>query len=140
VVALRGRTASYVLGPVPGVGVMAKGSQGLLNVGTLSRGLLAVSGVICGSSAGEGGVFFARLQGGALGGSGPVWVQLGPPHPPRVGAVPDNPVQNKMTRIALAGRSKIGCWIGRSAALRGVLIEPSPCRQTCVLRAILPKR
>jgi hypothetical protein len=37
----------------------------LLNVGTLSRGLLAVSGVICGSSA----IFcfvFSRLQGGAL--------------------------------------------------------------------------
>jgi hypothetical protein len=67
--------------------------------GTLSRGLLAVSEVICGSSAG-GGVFFARLQGGALGGPGPVWVQLGPPHLPREGAVPDSPVQNKMTRIA----------------------------------------
>jgi hypothetical protein len=86
---------------------MAKRSQGLLlKAGALSRGLLAVSGVICGRSGGGGGVFFsARLQGGALGGPVPVWVQLGPPHPPREGAVPDSPVQNKMTRIALAGTS-----------------------------------
>jgi hypothetical protein len=85
---------------------MAKRSQGLLNAGTLSRGLLAVSGFICGSGsrAGGGRFFFARLQGGALGGPGPAWVQLGPPHPPREGAVPDSPVQNKMTRIALADR------------------------------------
>jgi hypothetical protein len=52
------------------------------------------------------GVFFSRLQ-------GVLWVQLlaqlGPPRPPREGAVPDSPVQNKMTRIALAGRSKISC-------------------------------
>jgi hypothetical protein len=81
---------------------MAKRPQGLLNAGTLSRGRLAVSEVICGSSAGGGRFFFARLQGRALGGPGPVWVQLGPPHPPRAeGAVPDSPVQNKMTRIAL---------------------------------------
>jgi hypothetical protein len=32
-----------VLGPVPGVGVVARRSHGLLNMGTLSRGLLAVS-------------------------------------------------------------------------------------------------
>jgi hypothetical protein len=76
-----GSSGMHVLGPVPGVGVMAKRSQGLLNVGTLSRGLLAVSGVICGSSAGAGAFFFSRLQ-GALGGPGPVWVQLGPPLPP----------------------------------------------------------
>jgi hypothetical protein len=75
--------------------------------GALSRGLLAVSGVNCGSSAGAGAFFSSRLQGGALGGPGPVWVQLGPPLPPREGAVPGSPVQNKMTRIALTGRSKI---------------------------------
>ena len=34
--------------------VMAKRSQGLLDVGALSHGLLAVSEVICGSSAGGG--------------------------------------------------------------------------------------
>jgi hypothetical protein len=83
------------MGPVPGVDVMAKRPQGLLNVGTLSRGLLAVSGVICGSSAGAGAFFSSRLQGGALGGPGPVWVQLGPPLPPREGAVPGSPVQIK---------------------------------------------
>jgi hypothetical protein len=75
--------------PVPGVDIMARRSQGLLNVGTLSRGLLAVSGVICGSS--------APLEAGEnpppLGGPGPVWVQLGPPLPPREGAVPGSPVQ-----------------------------------------------
>jgi hypothetical protein len=74
--------------------------------GSPSRGLLAVSEVICGSSAG-GGAFFSSHQGGALVGPGPVWVQLGPPLPPREDAVPDSPVQNKMTRIALTGRSKI---------------------------------
>jgi hypothetical protein len=82
-----------VLGPVPGVDVMAKRFQGLLNVGTLSCGLLAVSGVICGSgSSAGGGVFFRPPPGGALGGPGPVWVQLGLPRPPREGAVPDSPV------------------------------------------------
>jgi hypothetical protein len=90
---------------------MAKRPQGLLNVGTLSRGLLAVSEVTCGSSAG-GGVIFSPAStgggggGGGFGGPGPVWVQLEPPRPPREGA-PDSPVRNKMTRIALAGGSKI---------------------------------
>jgi hypothetical protein len=52
----RGQMKKNVLGPVPGVDVMAKRSQGLLNVGTLSRGLLAVLGLIWGSRArGRGG-------------------------------------------------------------------------------------
>jgi hypothetical protein len=101
--------SANVLGPVPGVGVMAKRYQGLLNAGdSFPRALGCLRGQR--SSAGvarEGAFFFARLQGGALGGPGPVWVQLGPPQPPREGAVPDSPVQNKMTRIALAG----GRWI-----------------------------
>jgi hypothetical protein len=48
---------------VLGVDVMAKRSQGLLNVGTPSRGLLAVSGAICGSIArgGAGAFFFSAL-------------------------------------------------------------------------------
>jgi hypothetical protein len=77
-------------------------------VGTLSRGLLAVSGVQVGSRAGGGErrFFASRLQGCALGGPGPVWVQLGPPRPPREGAVPDSPVQKHMTRIALTDSSK----------------------------------
>jgi hypothetical protein len=49
-----------VLGPVPGVDVMAKGPQGLLDVVTLSRGLLAVSGVTAEvpGSAGGGAFFY----------------------------------------------------------------------------------
>jgi hypothetical protein len=49
-----------------------------------------------------GGVFLflsPASRGGALGGPGPVWVQLGPPLPPREGAVPDSLVQNKRTLI-----------------------------------------
>jgi hypothetical protein len=76
----------------------AKGPQGLLHVRALSRGLLAVSGVT--AEVAGGGVFFFRLVLGALGGPGPVWVQLRPPLPPREGAVPDRFAQNKMTRIA----------------------------------------
>jgi hypothetical protein len=92
--------------------VMAKRSQGLLDVGALSHGLLAVSEVICGSSAGGGRFPPPPAPRGAVwaapgAGPGPVWVQLRPPRPPREGAVPDSPVQNKMTRIALTGRSKI---------------------------------
>jgi hypothetical protein len=76
------KRAIHVLGPVPGVGVMAKRSQGLLNAGALSCGLLAVSGAICGGASAGGGFF--HLQGGALGGPGPVWAQLGP-RPPHEG-------------------------------------------------------
>jgi hypothetical protein len=56
---------------IPGVGVMAKRSQGLLNAGgsfprARGRGRSRGSSAGCGSRAG-GGVFFSRLQGGALG-------------------------------------------------------------------------
>jgi hypothetical protein len=54
-----------VLGPAPGVDVMAKGPQGLLNVATLSRGLLAVSGVTAGVARGDG-TFFSPASRGAL--------------------------------------------------------------------------
>ena len=48
------------------------------------------------------GVFSSCLQGVLWAAPGLwVWVQLGPPRPPREGAVPDSPVHNKMTRIAL---------------------------------------
>jgi hypothetical protein len=52
------------------VDVMAKRSQGLLNGGTLFRGLLAVSGVAHSSvrvARGGGRFFFSRLQGGRFG-------------------------------------------------------------------------
>jgi hypothetical protein len=69
---------------------------GLFPTGSwLSRGLSA------GVARGGGRFFsFSRHQGGALSGPVPVWVQLGPPHPPHEGAVPDSPVQNKMKHIA----------------------------------------
>ena len=67
---------SYVLGPVPGVDVMAKRSQELLNVRTLSARTL---GCFRAHLREQRGGRFTRLQGDALGGPGPAWVQLGPP-------------------------------------------------------------
>jgi hypothetical protein len=82
--------------------------------GTLSRGILAVSGAICGGVARGGGrFFFSRLQGGGRVGRprACLGATRGPPLPPREGAVPvpGSQVQNKMTRIAraLTGGSKI---------------------------------
>jgi hypothetical protein len=141
----RSQANGYALGPVPGVDVMAKRYQGLLNVGTFSRGLLAVSGVICGSSAGAGGgVLSSRLQGGALGGPGHVWVQLGPTLPPREGAVPGSPVQNKMTRIALTGKFACArmCWLCRPVTLSNQSSRPRSRRgaaSPCTYQTNVPK-
>ena len=65
-----------VLGPVPGVDVVAKRSQELLNVRTLSARTL---GCFRAHLREQRGGRFTRLQGDALGGPGPAWVQLGPP-------------------------------------------------------------
>jgi hypothetical protein len=109
--------------------------------GTLSRGLLAVSEAICGSSAG-GGVFFARLQGGALGGPGPVWVQLGPPHPPRRGRCSVRISDWHMTSLVIslnligamsseygpttgtANHLRVGVELARRVALRAAMYSP----------------
>jgi hypothetical protein len=71
-----------VLGPVPGVGVMAKRPPGLLNVGdSFPRTPGCFRAHLRGSRGRRrgGALLFARLQGDALGGPGSAWVQLGPP-------------------------------------------------------------
>ena len=72
------------MGPVPGVDVMAKRSQGLLNVGgsfprTLGCFRAHLREQRARGGGGRGAAFARRLQGDALGGPGPAWVQLGPP-------------------------------------------------------------
>jgi hypothetical protein len=82
--------------PSRGLALWPPGPRGyqLLMRGLFPAGHLALGCLGGAVTAGEarGGVFFSsRLQGGALGGTVPVWtvwVQLGPPHPSREGAVP----------------------------------------------------
>jgi hypothetical protein len=77
----------------------ASGVTSALNAGALSRGLLAVSGVICGSSAG-GGIFFlpppANQPGGRFGRPRAcLGATRAAPPPPREGAVPSGQPRSK---------------------------------------------